>query len=185
MKSRLSVQEMEERARKVKLLIMDVDGVLTTGAIILEDHSPEIKMFNAQDGIGLVLARYAGLKTAIITQRQSPAVERRARELKIDYLYMKTFYKLQAFENLRKTTGIAADEICYVGDDLPDLPIMRQIGFPVAVANANWRVKQEVPFETEVPGGQGAVREVVEFILQAQGKLEQTIEQLLQPPSNR
>ncbi len=185
MKSRLTDAEMIQRAQQVRLMIMDVDGVLTTGAIILEDHSPEIKMFHAHDGIGLVLARYAGIKTAIITQRQSPAVERRARELKIDYLYMKKFYKIQAYEDVLKKTGISEDAICYIGDDLPDLPLMRRVGFPVAVANANWRVKEEVPFESDTPGGQGAVREVVEFILEAQGKLDAAIEQLLQPPDNR
>ncbi len=185
MKTRLTETEMKQRAQGVRLIIMDVDGVLTSGAIILEDHSPEIKMFNAHDGIGLVLARYADIKTAIITQRQSPAVERRARELKIDYVYMKKFYKFQAFEDVLKKTGLPEEAVCYIGDDLPDLPLLRRVGFPVAVANANWRVKEEVPFETDIPGGQGAVREVVEFILDAQGKLESAINQLLQPPQIR
>ncbi len=185
MKTRLTHEEMLQRAREVQLVIMDVDGVLTTGAIILEDQSPEIKMFHAHDGIGLVLARYAGIRTAIITQRQSPAVERRARELKIDYLYMRKFYKMQAYTDLLKKTGIEEHAICYIGDDLPDLPIMRRVGFPVAVANANWRVKQEIPFESDTPGGQGAVREIIEWILQAKGQLETAIEQLFQPPDER
>ncbi len=185
MKTRLTQEEMQQRARDVQMVIMDVDGVLTTGAIILEDQSPEIKMFHAHDGIGLVLARYAGIRTAIITQRQSPAVERRARELKIDHLYMRKFYKMQAYNDLLKKTGIPESAICYIGDDLPDLPIMRRVGFPVAVANANWRVKQEVPFESDTPGGMGAVREIIEFILQAKGELEAAIERLFQPPDER
>jgi len=174
-------KDFQERARRVKLLIMDVDGVLTEGHIILEDEKPEMKMFHAHDGIGLVLARRVGLKSAIISQRESPAVQRRARELKIDYLYLKQFYKITAYENLKKDHGYRDEDICYVGDDIPDLPVLRKVGLPVAVQNANWRIKEEVPFVTEAEGGRGAVREVVEAILKAQGRLERAIETLLFP----
>ncbi|NOX37796.1 MAG: HAD hydrolase family protein [Calditrichaeota bacterium] len=178
-------KEFQERAQKIRLIIMDVDGVLTEGHIILEDEKPEMKMFHAHDGIGLVMARRVGLKTAIISQRESPAVQRRARELHIDYLYLKQFYKISAYEKLKHDHGYRDEEICYIGDDIPDLPVLRRVGLPVAVQNANWRIKQEIPFVTETEGGRGAIREVIEAILKAQGKLEQAIEKILSPEDSR
>ncbi len=177
-------ESFQERARKIKLIIMDVDGVLTEGHIILEDEKPEMKMFHAHDGIGLVMARRVGIKTAIISQRESPAVQRRARELHIDYLYLKQFYKETAYQKLKQEHGYRDEEICYIGDDIPDLPVLRLVGLPVAVQNANWRVKQEIPFVTETEGGKGAIREIIEAILKAQGKLERAIEKILLPENS-
>jgi 3-deoxy-D-manno-octulosonate 8-phosphate phosphatase (KDO 8-P phosphatase) len=195
-----------ERARKVKLLIFDVDGVLTDGGIWLfpatapgtgdpgetRKHAAameskggyaissqtmvEAKGFNAHDGTGVSLAKLGGIKRAIITKRISETVALRARDLRLEYVYMGQSYKMHAVREMMAKENLALDEIAYVGDDIIDLPVMRQCGFAVAVANAREQVKAAAHYVTPHEGGHGAGRDAIEFILDAKGILDQTIE---------
>jgi 3-deoxy-D-manno-octulosonate 8-phosphate phosphatase (KDO 8-P phosphatase) len=162
------------RAKKIRVLLMDVDGVLTDGHIWLlsrrDGTASEIKGFSAYDGAGLKLARAAGLRTGIITGRESSAVTQRARECEVEFVYQHRATKLGALEEIIETTGASANEVAYVGDDLPDLPVLLQVGLAVAVANAVPEVKRAAHFVTTRSGGEGAVREVIELIVKAQGK---------------
>src|SRR6266436_10436232 len=162
------------RAKKIRVLLMDVDGVLTDGRIWLlsrrDGTASEIKGFSAYDGAGLKLARAAGLRTGLITGRESSAVTQRARECEIEFVYQHSATKLGALEEILQTTGASANEVAYVGDDLPDLSVLQRVGLAVAVANAAPEVKRAAHYVTARSGGEGAVREVVELILKAQGK---------------
>lgn len=162
------------RAKKIRVLLMDVDGVLTDGHIWLlsrrDGTASEIKGFSAYDGAGLKLARAAGLRTGIITGRESSAVTQRARECEIEFVYQHRATKLGALEEIMQTAGASADEVAYVGDDLPDLPVMQRVGLAAAVANGVPEVKRAAHFVTTRSGGEGAVREVIELIVKAQGK---------------
>jgi 3-deoxy-D-manno-octulosonate 8-phosphate phosphatase (KDO 8-P phosphatase) len=171
-------------AWKVELLLMDVDGVLTDGTLLylpLANGSVvETKTFHATDGAAIGIARRAGIKTGIISGRTSPAVGRRAEELAMDFLYQGLGWKkLPAFEEILEKTRIAASRVCYVGDDIQDLPILTRIGFPVAVPNACSEVLASAAYVTRAYGGRGAIREVVELILKAQGKWEAAIREFL------
>ena len=162
------------RAKNIRVLLMDVDGVLTDAHIWLlsrrDGTASEIKGFSAYDGAGLKLARAAGLRTGIITGRDSAAVAQRARECQIEFLYQGRATKLIAYEEIVRETGISDAEIAYVGDDLPDLPLLQRAGLAVAVANAVTEVKRAAHYVTVRSGGDGAVREVIELIIKAQGK---------------
>ncbi|NDQ57484.1 MAG: HAD hydrolase family protein [Acidipila sp.] len=162
------------RARKVRLLLVDVDGVLTDGRIYLlsrpDGTALEMKAFSAYDGAGLKLARVAGLRTGLITGRESAATSRRARELDMEFVYQGIADKIVTFRKLVQRAGVEVSEIAYVGDDLPDLPILERVGLAIAVANAVPEVKRQAHYVTRATGGNGAVREVVELILKAQGK---------------
>jgi 3-deoxy-D-manno-octulosonate 8-phosphate phosphatase (KDO 8-P phosphatase) len=162
------------RAKKVRVLLMDVDGVLTDGRIWLlsrrDGTASEIKGFSAYDGAGLKLARAAGLRTGLITGRESSAVTQRAKECEIEFVYQHRATKLDALEEILQTTGANATEVAYVGDDLPDLPVLQRVGLAVAVANAVPEVKRAAHFVTSRSGGEGAVREAIELIVKAQGK---------------
>jgi len=162
------------RAKKIRVLLMDVDGVLTDGHIWLlsrrDGTASEIKGFSAYDGAGLKMARAAGLRTGIITGRESSAVSQRARECEIEFVYQHRATKLGALEEILQTTGAGSSEVAYVADDLPDIPVMQRVGLAIAVANAAPEVKQAAHFVTARSGGEGAVREVIEFIVKAQGK---------------
>lgn len=162
------------RARKIRVLLMDVDGVLTDGHIWLlsrrDGTASEIKGFSAYDGAGLKLARAAGLRTGLITGRESSAVSQRARECEIEFVYQHRATKLGALEEILRTTGADASEVAYVGDDLPDMPVLQRVGLAVAVANAVPEVKRAAHFVTRRSGGEGAVREAIELIVKAQGK---------------
>jgi 3-deoxy-D-manno-octulosonate 8-phosphate phosphatase (KDO 8-P phosphatase) len=162
------------RAKKIRVLLMDVDGVLTDGRIWLlsrsDGNASEIKGFSAYDGAGLKLARAAGLRTGLITGRESSAVAQRARECEIEFVYQHRATKLGALEEILQTTGASADEVAYIGDDLPDLPVLQRVGLAAAVANAVPEVKRAAHFVTSRSGGEGAVREVIELIVKAQGK---------------
>jgi len=159
----------------IKMVIFDVDGVLTDGGIIINDYGEESKCFNAQDGSGIKYLARAGLKVALISGRQSSVVALRARELGIEDVYQREMVKLRAFRKLLEKHGMTADESCYVGDDLPDVPVMRKAGFPVAVANARPEVKAEAAYVTTAEGGRGAAREVAELILKDLAKWESVI----------
>jgi 3-deoxy-D-manno-octulosonate 8-phosphate phosphatase (KDO 8-P phosphatase) len=158
-----------EKARDIKLLILDVDGVLTDGKIVYTDRGEEAKAFDAKDGHGLKLLMRAGIPVALITGRSSPAVEHRARDLGITRVYQKAINKIEAYEELRRAENLRDEEICVVGDDLPDLPILRICGFSVAVADSAEEVKREVDYVTNKEAGKGAVREVCDIILKARG----------------
>ncbi len=161
---------LEDRAKKIKMFIMDVDGVLTDGRIILGSRGEEFKFFHVQDGTGITLVHRAGLKTAIISARKSEVTERRARELGINAVYQVKDGKEGAYEKILKDYGLNDDEVAYIGDDLHDLPILRRVGLAVSVSNGRDEVKEVVHYTTEMAGGQGAVREIIEFILKSQGK---------------
>ncbi|MCX5897866.1 MAG: HAD-IIIA family hydrolase [Proteobacteria bacterium] len=158
-----------EKARDIKLLILDVDGVLTDGKIVYTDRGEEAKAFDVKDGHGLKLLMRAGIPVALITGRSSPAVEHRARDLGITRVYQKAINKIEAYEELRRAENLRDEEICVVGDDLPDLPILRICGFSVAVADSAEEVKREVDYVTNKEAGKGAVREVCDIILKARG----------------
>ena len=159
----------------IRLLVMDVDGVLTGGEIALLSNGAEMRLFNSQDGVGLMVAHLAGLQTALITGRATEAVRKRAEEVRITHLVMGTFQKLPPLQELCGQLGLTLDAVAYIGDDVPDIPPMKRVGFAVAVANAVDEVKRVAHYITQRRGGEGAVREVVELILKAQGKWETTV----------
>jgi 3-deoxy-D-manno-octulosonate 8-phosphate phosphatase (KDO 8-P phosphatase) len=194
-----------ERARRIKIILFDVDGVLTDGTIwLVPAPSPaggsssvggqlkdkdgqmgfgvqsatmmEAKGYSAHDGAGISLARLGGLKCGIITKRISETVATRARDLKLEYVYMGQAYKMQAVREIMAKEGVTLDEIAYVGDDVIDLPVMRQCGLAVAVANAREQVKAAAHYVTPHAGGNGAGRDAVDFILEAKGVLNECIE---------
>ncbi len=162
--------DLKDKINKVKALVLDVDGVLTNGEIIYDSAGNETKIFDVQDGFGIVFFRKAGFKTAIITARSSEPVTIRAKDLKIDKVYQDAYPKITYFEKLVKEFDLTDNEICYVGDDLTDLQVLCKAGFSVAVSNADNEVKKIADYVTEKEGGRGAVREVVELILKTQGK---------------
>lgn len=172
-------QEMLQKAKKVKVILMDVDGVLTNGDIVYNSNGEEIKHFNAHDGLGIRLSNEAGLKTGLISARDSEAIRKRAKELRIDILYLGKYNKLKSYQDFKEKYNYGDDQVCFLGDDLPDLLVFNCVDFPIAVQNASKAVKEKVPFHTEREGGKGAVREAIEFILQAQGKLDKAMEYIL------
>ena len=153
----------------IKLLAMDVDGVLTDGNIILHDDGTESKQFNMLDGHGIRMWHRAGLKTAFISGRETEATAHRAKQLGVAYVYQNCSEKLSFFELLLKETGLDASEVAYIGDDVMDIPLLRRAGFGAAVANAVDEAKQRAAYITKKPGGGGAVREVIEYILKGAG----------------
>jgi 3-deoxy-D-manno-octulosonate 8-phosphate phosphatase (KDO 8-P phosphatase) len=165
-----------ERARKTRLLIMDVDGVLTDGRIIQDGHGHELKVFDVKDGHGIVMAHRAKLRTALISGRESETITRRAEELGIELVFQKIWNKLEVYEKILVDTELTHDEVAYIGDDLIDIPLLRRVGLAVAVADAVEEVKAAAHLITQRPGGQGAVREVIELILRAQDHWDSLIE---------
>jgi 3-deoxy-D-manno-octulosonate 8-phosphate phosphatase (KDO 8-P phosphatase) len=165
-----------ERARKTRLLMMDVDGVLTDGRIIQDGHGHELKVFDVKDGHGIVMAHRAMLRTALISGRESETITRRAEELGIELVFQKIWNKLEVYEKILVDTELTHDEVAYIGDDLIDIPLLRRVGLAVAVADAVDEVKAAAHLITQRPGGQGAVREVIELILRAQGQWDSLIE---------
>jgi len=155
---------------KVKILIMDVDGVLTDGRIVLDSHGGEVKAFHAHDGAGIKYLHRAGLLSAILSGRASQAVMERAGELEIQDVYQGFKDKIAGYEEIKSRHGLRDEQVCYIGDDLPDIPVLRQAGYAVAVPAAPPEVKAVAHYVTAAPGGRGAVREVAEKLLKAQGK---------------
>ena len=160
---------MKDALKKIKVVVMDVDGVLTDGRIIIDSNGVETKNFDVQDGFGIVFLKKCGLKTAIISARESGVVAHRARDLKIDKVYVGVYPKISAYESVLEEFKVLDEEVCFIGDDLADMLVMRRCGVAVAVANAVFEVKQIADYVTSKRGGEGAVREVIEMILQAQG----------------
>ena len=161
-----------EKAKAIKLLLLDADGVLTDGRIIYDDQGRELKCFNVRDGHGIRLLIRTGIEVGIISGRASKALEYRAKELDISILYQKIFDKIKVYDEIVKEKGLEDSRICYVGDDLVDLPLMRKVGLSVSVADGCEHIKEGVDYITTKKGGNGAVREVCELILNAQGKWE-------------
>ncbi len=203
----------DERAKKIKLMLFDVDGVMTDGTIFLfpapgggssgrgtHEHREkmadaggfgfasgdmiEAKGFNAHDGAGFSLARLGGLTTGIITKRISETVALRARDLKIEHVYQGQHDKAAAFREILQKTGLRADQVCYVGDDVIDLPVMRLCGLAIAVKNSREEVIRESHYVTPHEGGKGAVRDAIEYVLREQGSLERVIDDYIHARSS-
>src|ERR1700704_6075989 len=170
MNSDIHISEVERRARRIKLLLMDCDGVLTDGRLELLEHGDEQKTFHARDGQGISLFHRAGLKTGIISGRTSSAVERRAQDLKMTYVRQYAKDKIAALEEILAAAKVTPEECAYIGDDVGDIPVMLRVGFAVAVADAVEETKRAAHYVTELKGGRGAVREVIDLILKAQGR---------------
>ena len=168
-------QDIIDRARRIKLLILDCDGVLTDGRIIMLPGSDETKTFDVKDGHGIVMAQRAGLRIAIISGRKSSVVRVRATELGVTHLYEMAWVKTEPYEKVLAEEGLTDEEVCYVGDDVVDIPLLRRAGLGVAVADAVEETKKHSHIVTERGGGRGAVREVIEFILKAQDKWDEAM----------
>ncbi|UCB52443.1 MAG: HAD-IIIA family hydrolase [Candidatus Zixiibacteriota bacterium] len=162
--------QIQKLAKKVRLLILDVDGVLTDNGIYLDDRGIESKRFNVIDGVGIRLAQKAGVEVALISGRPSKATRFRASQLKIKHVSLGQPDKVKAYEKLKRTLKVKDDQIAYMGDDLLDVPVLRRVGLPICVRNANPEVKRFARLVTETRGGEGAVREVVDMILKAKGE---------------
>lgn len=169
------------RAARIKLVAFDIDGVMTDGGLHYTDDGHELKTFNVQDGLGIVLLKRAGIQVAIITGRTSNVVACRAKDLGIEHVFHGVGDKRAVAGNLLEQLGLHWSELAFMGDDLIDLPAMAQCGFAIAPANARPIVKERVHAVTEAAGGHGAVREAVEFILDAQGKLDAAFAPYLDP----
>jgi len=179
----LSKQEVRKRARKIKLLLLDVDGVMTDGRIYYvprpEGGMFETKTFHSRDGIGIRYARDAGIKVGLISGRGSDTVRYRAAELKLDFIEENSLKKIPPYERILQAAGVTDDEVCYVGDDLVDLPILKRAGLAVCVQDGHSLLRRHVHYVTKAPGGAGAIRETIEIILEAQDKWTPVVERYL------
>ena len=180
----MSPDELTTRAGNVDLLLMDVDGVLTDGRVwFVPDPGGElveVKSFHVADGAGIALAHRGGLETGMVSARSSAGVRRRAEELSVRFVYLDVSDKRTALESILEESGVPAERVCFVGDEVVDLPAMNRVGFPVAVQNAVPEVRARSAYVTEARGGDGAVREVVELILKAKGKWDAVIADFLE-----
>ena len=167
--------EVSRRARQIRLALFDVDGVMTDGALFISESGESFKAFSILDGLGLKLLKSSGVSTGILTGRSSAPVKTRARELAIDHLIQGAEDKLQAFSRLRALLGLDESQICYMGDDLPDLPVLRRCGLAIVPPNAVQQVREQAHIITRSRAGSGAVREACELIMQAQGTWEAQI----------
>lgn len=167
------------RAKKIRVLLMDVDGTMTPGYVCLQTFPDgsvaEMKMFNAHDGAGIKLAGIMGIRTGLITGRDSPATSRRALEAGIEFVVQGQPKKTQAYEDILSRAKVSDQEVAYVGDDLPDLPLLSRVGLAVAVADAVVEVQRAAHYITKARGGEGAIREVVELILKSQGRWKKAV----------
>jgi 3-deoxy-D-manno-octulosonate 8-phosphate phosphatase (KDO 8-P phosphatase) len=173
------MSEIEKRAARVRLLLMDCDGVLTDGRITLLDNGDEEKSFHTRDGHGLVLLHRAGLQSGVISGRTSRAVERRARDLGMHYVRQGTWDKIKDFDELLMEAGLHETEVAFIGDDVTDIPLMRRAELAVAVADAAAETRAAAHYVTQLPGGFGAVREVCELILKAQGRWSELMQKYI------
>lgn len=162
----------------IQLVILDVDGVMSDGRIVIDDNGVQSRNFDIKDGMGVVALKMLGVEVAIITSKRSGAVRHRAEELKITRFYEGVKKKLEAYAEILEEMGISDAQVCYVGDDLVDLSMMKRVGFPVAVADAVPDVKKHAKYVTEARGGYGAVREVAEKILKSQDKWDKLLSKI-------
>jgi 3-deoxy-D-manno-octulosonate 8-phosphate phosphatase (KDO 8-P phosphatase) len=167
--------DLPSRAAAIELILLDVDGVLTDGSVIYADDGSELKRFHVRDGSGLKLWRAAGKRAAIVSGRKSGAVERRAAELSISPVLQGRDDKLAALTEVLATTGLRPEQVCAIGDDLPDVPVLRRCGLAIAVADACEELRAVANYVTTVPGGRGAVREAIEWLLKAGGRWNELV----------
>jgi 3-deoxy-D-manno-octulosonate 8-phosphate phosphatase (KDO 8-P phosphatase) len=171
---------LKKRAAQISLILMDVDGTMTDGSVTLlsqnDGSALEIKTFDAHDGQGLTLAQTAGLRTGCITGRESAALLRRAHEMKMEFIYMKQPVKMPAYEEIIQKAGVSDSAVAFIGDDLPDIPLLRRVGLAVAVGDAVPEVKHVAHYTTKALAGRGAVREAIELILKSKGIWEAIID---------
>ena len=171
---------LKKRAAKIKIVLMDVDGTITDGSVTLlsqpDGSAIEIKTFDAHDGQGMTLGRTAGLRMGVITGRESAALRRRMKEMGVEFVYEKQPQKIAAYEEILKKAGVEEDEVAFLGDDLPDLTVMKRVGLAVAVGDAVDEVKSAAHYTTVRNGGKGAARELIELILKSKGIWEEMID---------
>jgi 3-deoxy-D-manno-octulosonate 8-phosphate phosphatase (KDO 8-P phosphatase) len=179
----IPLTEVRKRARKVKLLLMDVDGVLTDGHIYYVPSQKggfiETKGFHTRDGLGIRIAHEAGMKTGIVSGRGSPVLDYRIQELGIHFVRQHFLEKLEPYQSILKEAGVSDEAVCYIGDDLVDLPILKRAGLAVGVSDGHPLLRRYVHYLTRSPGGSGAVRETIELILAAKGKLQPLVKYYL------
>jgi 3-deoxy-D-manno-octulosonate 8-phosphate phosphatase (KDO 8-P phosphatase) len=169
-------EELSARLRKIKLLLLDVDGVLTDGRIVYDSRGGELKFFDVHDGLGVYVLQKAGIPTILITAKSSKTIPPRAKDMRVAEVFAGVFPKTAVLDKMLKKYNVSIDEICFAGDDLVDLSLMRKVGLPIAVANASSEIREAAVYITHHPGGRGAVREIAELILKSQGKWEGILE---------
>jgi len=174
------MQDVLEKASRIRLVIFDVDGVLTDGNLYLGNNGEELKAFNIKDGLGIKLLMQSGIEIGIITGRSSELVAQRMESLGVKYVYQGQHEKLPAYQELLTKLELDPEQVAYVGDDLIDLPLMRRSGFAVAVQDAHSLVKQNAHWQTSLAGGKGAAREVCELLMKAQGTLDKAYQAFLE-----
>ena len=179
--SKLETDELARRARRIKLLLMDCDGVLTDARLWLTPDGDELKAFHARDGQGISVWHHAGWQSGIISGRASSSLKRRAHELNMTYVHQYAKEKTVAFEEIIADAKVSAEECCYIGDDLGDVAVMQRVGFAVAVADAADDTKAAAHYVTKVNGGKGAVREAIELILKSQDRWDELVAQVTAP----
>ena len=180
----MSLKATVAQFRRVKIFLTDVDGVLTNATVWL-DGKTEFKQFNIQDGMGLRLLQHLGIPVGWVSNRKSSATSARARELKVDYLWQKSLPKVAAVESILKKAKLSWEDACFMSDDINDLAVLKRVGLPIAVANARQEVKALAKYVTKAHGGQGAVREVCDKIIDAKGKWPRVIQELSHPEGYR
>lgn len=168
-----------EKAKKIRCVICDVDGVLTDGFIYIDNHANELKTFNIQDGLGLKLLMSADIEVCVITGSTNAVIDHRMKQLNIRHYFTGQLNKKNAYQELKSRLQIDDENIAYIGDDLPDAAVMQQVGFSIAVANAVPQIKTLADWNTEMSGGRGAVREACDFILHAQNKFNLAVERYI------
>jgi len=170
MPNEIITEEIKAKAGKIKLLLLDVDGVLTDGRIIYDSRGRDSKFFDVHDGLGVYVLHKSGIKTVLITAKSSKSIRPRAKDMHVSEVFADIFPKTSVLKKILKDYKVTLDEVCFVGDDLVDLSLMKEVGLPVAVANGASEIKEAASFVTSKAGGRGAVREVAELILKSQGK---------------
>ena len=173
------MKDILEKAAQIRLVVFDVDGVLTDGSLFLGDDGQEYKAFHSRDGLGMKMLHRSGVEIGIITARESEVVRHRMASLDIEHVYQGRLEKLPAFEDLVAKLGLSAEQAAYVGDDVVDLPVLRRAGLAIAVADAHPLVKQHAHWQTPHPGGHGAARDVCELIMEAQNTLDTQLQRFL------
>ncbi len=175
----------KDRARKIKWILMDVDGTLTDGTLLILPDGEELKSYNVRDGLGILLAHLAGIKTGIITGKISKSLEKRAEKLRIEEIHQGILDKKTALHEILDKNDVDAEEVAYIGDDLGDLEVIKSVGFAAAVADAHPEIKKHSHFICNIPGGRGAVREFIEFILSSQDKWKTIQENIKNLPKKK
>jgi len=172
----ITKEELNACLRRVKLLLLDVDGVLTDGRIVYDSRGGELKFFDVHDGLGVYVLHKVGIPTVLITAKGSKTIRPRAKDMRVAEVFADVFPKTAVLDKILKKYSVSIDEICFVGDDLVDLSLMHKVGLPIAVANASSEIREAAVYITNHLGGRGAVREIAELILKSQGKWEGILE---------